>query len=137
MSPQVGVPVDHDAVPKIIVKYQALLDKMAASDMPPEAEYRQVIEKISRYRIKAAQENLDDPEKVEELCNCGQVEELVEQADDEMMVLDMYLKERWWEYVKDVPIEYDPASPGDDQDGVDWEVPPEKNEEAKAAEAKK
>uniref|UniRef100_A0A7S4N1U0 NADH dehydrogenase [ubiquinone] 1 alpha subcomplex subunit 5 n=1 Tax=Odontella aurita TaxID=265563 RepID=A0A7S4N1U0_9STRA len=133
----VGVPVDHDAVPKIIVKYQALLDKMAASDMPPEAEYRQVIEKISRYRIKAAQENLDDPEKVEELCNCGQVEELVEQADDEMMVLDMYLKERWWEYVKDVPIEYDPASPGDDQDGVDWEVPPEKNEEAKAAEAKK
>eukprot|EP00957_Ditylum_brightwellii_P105132 8013646-Ditylum_brightwellii.AAC.1 len=73
---KVGIPVDYDAVPKMIVKYQALLDKMAASDMPEDAQYRINVEKIARYRIKAAQENLDDPEMVEELCNCGQVEEL-------------------------------------------------------------
>ena len=76
-----GIDVDHEAVPKMIVKYQALLDKMEASDMPADAQYRINVEKICRYRIKAAQENLDDPEKVEELCNCGQVEELVIQVN--------------------------------------------------------
>lgn len=105
---QVGVPVDHDAVPKMIIKYQALLDKLAASDMPPSAQYRINVEKIARYRIAAAQNNLDDPEKVEELCNCGQVEELVIQADNEMKVMDMYLRNRWWELVKPVEIELNP-----------------------------
>ncbi|KAL7456610.1 hypothetical protein ACHAWC_008090, partial [Mediolabrus comicus] len=109
----VGLEVDHDAVPKMITKYQALLDKLASSDMPPTAQYRINIEKIARYRIAAAQENLDDPEKVEELCNCGQVEELVVQADNEMKVMDMYLRNRWWELVKPVDIEYNPG----DEDG--------------------
>mmetsp|Transcript_19756 Transcript_19756/g.29143 ORF Transcript_19756/g.29143 Transcript_19756/m.29143 type:complete len:184 (-) Transcript_19756:381-932(-) len=122
----VGIPVDYDAVPKMIVKYQALLDKMAASDMPEDAQYRINVEKIARYRIKAAQENLDDPEMVEELCNCGQVEELVIQADNEMEVLDMYLEKRLWEYVKDVEVEYNP-DPEDDHGDVDWTAPPEKS----------
>jgi len=121
----VGLEVDHDAVPKMIVGYQALLDKLAASDMPPDAQYRINVEQIARYRIKAAQDNLDDPEKVEELCNCGQVEELVIQADNEMIVMDMYLRNRWWELVKPVEIEYNP----DDIDGghgdVEWGDAPE------------
>ena len=70
-----GIPVDHDALNKIITKYQAILDKMEQSDMPPTAQYYVNVEQIAKYRIKAAQENPDDPEKVEELCNCGQVEE--------------------------------------------------------------
>ena len=56
----------------------------------------------------------DDPEAVEELCNCGQVEELVVQADNEMKVMDMYLRNRWWELVKPVDIEYNPS----DEDGA-------------------
>ena len=67
-----GLAVDHDAVPKMITKYQALLDKIAASDMPPDAQYRINVEKIARHRIAAATGNIDDPEKVEEMCNCGQ-----------------------------------------------------------------
>uniref|UniRef100_A0A6U1QVV9 Uncharacterized protein n=1 Tax=Cyclophora tenuis TaxID=216820 RepID=A0A6U1QVV9_CYCTE len=105
----VGLEVDHDAIPKIIAKYQLLLDTMAASDMPESAFYRSTLEKLCRYRIQAAQENPDDPEKVEEICNCGQVEELVLQADDEMEVLQMYIRNRWWEEVEqDVDILYDP-----------------------------
>jgi NADH dehydrogenase (ubiquinone) 1 alpha subcomplex subunit 5 len=107
----------------MIVKYQALLDKLAASDMPPTATYRKNIEKICRYRIAAAQENLDDPEKVEELCNCGQVEELVIQADNEMIVMDMYLKNRWWELVKPVEVEFNP-DPADDHGDIDWSEEP-------------
>ena len=125
---QVGIPVDHEAVPKMIVKYQALLDKLAASDMPPTAAYRRNVEKICRHRINAARENPDDPEKVEEICNCGQVEELVIQADNEMIVMDMYLKNRWWELVKPVEVEYNPDPEDDHGDDIDWgdEPPAEK-----------
>jgi NADH dehydrogenase (ubiquinone) 1 alpha subcomplex subunit 5 len=117
---QVGLPVDKDALSNIVVHYQALLDRMAASDLPETAQYRVDIEKIANYRIKVAQENPDDSDLVEDLCQCGQVEELVEQAKDEMEVLDMYLKERLWEHIGDydVDIEYNP-DPSADHDGID------------------
>ena len=50
---------------------------MAASDMPPTAQYYVNVSQIANYRIQAALDNPDDPEKIEELCQCGQVEELV------------------------------------------------------------
>lgn len=104
----------------MIIKYQALLDKLASSDMPPTAAYRRNVEKICRYRIHAARSHPRDPEKVEELCNCGQVEELVVQADNEMIVMDMYLKNRWWELVKPVEVEYNPDPEDDHGDDIDW-----------------
>lgn len=106
----------------IVVKYQALLDRMAASDLPETAQYRVDVEKIARYRIKIAMENPDDPEMVEDLCQCGQVEELVQQAEDEMEVMEMYLKERMWELVgnADVDIEYNP-DPSKDHEAVEEE----------------
>ena len=114
--------MDPDAVSNIVVKYQALLDRMAASDMPETAQYRVDVEKIARYRIKIAMENPDDPEMVEDLCQCGQVEELVQQAEDEMTVLDMYLQERMWELVdSDVEIEFQP-DPSKDHEGIEDEA---------------
>ena len=111
--------MDPNAVANIVVKYQALLDRMAASDLPETAQYRVDVEKIARYRIKVAMENPEDPEMVEDLCQCGQVEELVQQAEDEMEVLDMYLKERLWEFVdSEVDIEYNP-DPSKDHEGVE------------------
>lgn len=94
---------------------------MVASDLPENAQYRVDVESISNYRIKVAKENLDDPEMVEELCQCGQVEELVSQAELEMEVLEMYLKERLWEqidYEVDVNIEHNP-DPSKDGEGLD------------------
>ena len=52
---------------------------MADSDLPETAQYRVDLEKIANYRIQVATDNADDPEMVEELCQCGQVEELVQQ----------------------------------------------------------
>ena len=95
--------MDHDAVSKIVSKCQAVLDVMAASDMPETYQYRINVEKIFRYRIKACLEYPDDPEKVEEICNCGQVEELVVQADNEMKVLKMMLENRFWEKIVHFP----------------------------------
>lgn len=118
--------MDPNWFENMTTKYQALLDRMAESDMPETAYYRQVVEKLARYRLKAAMENPDDPDMVEELCNCGQVEELIEQADDEMQVLEMYLRERWWELVEEynkdrefvVDREPDPMS---EYDTIDWQ----------------
>lgn len=104
----------------MIIHYQALLDRMAISDLPATAQYRVDIETIANYRIKVAKENMDDPDMVEELCQCGQVEELIEQAKDEMEVLDMYLKERLWEHIADieVDVEYNP-DPSADHEGFE------------------
>ena len=119
------MPVDHDAVEKIIEKYQALLDKMAASDMPETAQYRMDVEKIARYRIDIAIEHRDDPDMVEDLCRGGQVEELVQQADEEMQVLDMYLSTRMWELVEnnddDIEVEGNP-DPSQDHAGLEDEL---------------
>jgi ETC complex I subunit conserved region len=117
---QVGIPYDPNGVENVIVHYQALLDRMAASDLPANAQYRVDVETIANYRIKIARENPDDPDMVEELCQCGQVEELIEQAKDEMEVLDMYLKERLWEHIADVEVdvEYNP-DPSADHEGVE------------------
>mmetsp|Transcript_43685 Transcript_43685/g.64102 ORF Transcript_43685/g.64102 Transcript_43685/m.64102 type:complete len:101 (+) Transcript_43685:546-848(+) len=96
---------------------------MAQSDMPETAQYRINVEAIARYRIKVCEENFDDPEKVEELVECGQVEELVIQAANEMEVLDMYLESRLWEKINpNVEIEYDPDPMEDNSHlGVDEE----------------
>jgi NADH dehydrogenase (ubiquinone) 1 alpha subcomplex subunit 5 len=80
---------------------------MAASDMPETAQYRINVEAIARYRIKVCEDNFEDPEKIEELIECGQVEELVLQAQEEMIVLDMYLKERFWEQISPNEVEWD------------------------------
>jgi NADH dehydrogenase (ubiquinone) 1 alpha subcomplex subunit 5 len=117
--------VDYEAVPKMLQKYQLLLDTMVASDMPETYHYRVLVEKMCRYRIQACLDYPDDPEMVEELCNCGQVEELVEQADDEMEVLQMILKKRWWERIRaeDVVVEENP-DPTKDAENVTWEEEP-------------
>ena len=71
-----------------------------------------MIEAMANYRIKIATQYFDDPEKIEEECRCGQVEELVMQADDEMTLLNLYLEKRIWELIEDdVPIYIDPEHP--------------------------
>ena len=83
---------------------------MEASDMPETAQYRIDVTKWCNYTLKIIQTYPDDPEAVEEHCRMGQVEEMIEQADDEMGVLDMYLEDRIWELVEQAnpTIEYDP-----------------------------
>lgn len=110
----------------MITGYQALLDTMANSDMPETYHYRVVVEKMCRYRIQACLDNPEDPEIVEELCNCGQVEELVDQAADEMEVLQMILKQRWWERVEiseEPDVEENP-DPTQEAENVTWEEEP-------------
>jgi len=104
----VGLAVDPNAISKIITTNQALLDRLNASDMPQDATYRTNIEAIAKHRIQICQDHPTDPEAVEEAVQMGQVEELVEQAEKEMAVLEMYLDRRMWECVEQVDIQFDP-----------------------------
>lgn len=122
-----GLAVEPDWYKILIQKHQALLDKMEASDMPETAQYRIDVTKWCNYTLRAVKENPEDPEAVEELCRMGQVEEMIEQADDEMAVLDMYLEDRIWELVEQAnpSVDYsadptrDPMGEGMDQEVAD------------------
>ena len=86
----------------MLQRFQALLDKLDASDMPVTCEYRMNVTKWCTYVIRVTKENPDDPEAVEELVNLGQVEELIEMAEDEMIAMDCYLESRMWELVEEM-----------------------------------
>ena len=88
---------------------------MEASDMPETAQYRIDVTKWCNYTLKAIKANPEDAEAVEDLCRMGQVEEMIEQADDEMAVLDMYLEDRIWELVEQAnpTVDYNPDPTAD------------------------
>ena len=74
-----------------------MLDTMAASDMPETAQYRIDVTKWCNFVIKTTKENPNNPEAVEDAVMMGQVEELIEMADDEMIAMQAYLEVRMWE----------------------------------------
>ena len=97
---KVGLAVEPDWYNVILDKFQILLDTMEASDMPETAQYRIDVTKWANFVIKTAKENPHDPEAVEEAVQMGQVEELIEMAEDEMIAMQAYLEVRMWELVE-------------------------------------
>jgi NADH dehydrogenase (ubiquinone) 1 alpha subcomplex subunit 5 len=83
---------------------------MEASDMPVTAQYRIDVTKWCNYVIKMTKENPTNPEAVEDELNMGQVEELIEMAEDEMICMDVYLETRMWEHVEaaNPVVDFDP-----------------------------
>jgi NADH dehydrogenase (ubiquinone) 1 alpha subcomplex subunit 5 len=92
--------VEPDWYNVMLTKFQTLLDRMEASDMPETAQYRVDVTKWCQYVIETVKANPNDPEAVEDVVNMGQVEELIEMADDEMIAMDVYIRTRMWELVE-------------------------------------
>jgi NADH dehydrogenase (ubiquinone) 1 alpha subcomplex subunit 5 len=92
--------VEPDWYNVMLTKFQLLLDRLEASDMPETAQYRVDVTKWCQYVIEQVKANPSNPEAVEDAVNMGQVEELIEMADDEMVAMDVYLKARMWELVE-------------------------------------
>lgn len=115
---QVGLAVQPDWYNVMLEKFQALLDKMEASDMPSTAQYRIDVTKWCNYVMAQAKANPEDPEAVEDACRMGQVEELIEMAEDEMVALDAYLEVRMWEMVGTPEVVFEP-DPSKDPMGPD------------------
>jgi len=114
----VGLAVEPDWANVMRREFQALLDRMAASEMPETAQYRIDVTKWCNFVLAQVQAHPDDPEAVEDAVNMGQVEELIEMARDEMIALDTYLKVRMWELVGEPNIAFD-ADPLKDQFAAD------------------
>ncbi|KAJ0402730.1 hypothetical protein P43SY_007872 [Pythium insidiosum] len=64
--------------------------------LPEGIAYRKAVEQITNYRLKVVMEN-EDEDTIEKVINCGQLEELIEQAEDELSVIPMYLEHKLWE----------------------------------------
>lgn len=67
--------------------------------------YRELMENLTRERKKIVEEN-ESISKIEEIIDCGQVEELIEDAQDELELIPFMAKERPWEAspFKQIPI---------------------------------
>ncbi|KAJ1888615.1 hypothetical protein LPJ66_008484 [Kickxella alabastrina] len=109
----VGLPVNPNARPQLLGLYKKTLEEVKAK-IPESAVYRQSVEAITTQRLKIVEQN-EDTEKIEELINCGQIEELIDQAEDEIKLvsrmaewkaweaLEVSIPPRQWEYFKKAP----------------------------------
>ncbi len=119
----VGLEVVPEARAKLIAIYEQTLEKVAA--IPAGVPYRETVEQITRHRLAVCQAN-ESEDAIEELVDCGQVEELLEQAQDELTLIEI---------VKGTPIgmpHMADANPDQDEETV-W--PEEEVEEAAAKKA--
>lgn len=121
----VGLAVEPDWYNKMLFKFQLLLDNLEASEIPETNQYRIDVTQWCNYVLETARANPDDPEAVEAAVRMGQVEELLEMADDEMVAMEAYIGGRLWEYLDEdnptvVDMDPDPmADPaGPDADPV-------------------
>lgn len=65
-------------------------------DLPESAAYRTNVEKITNYRLGVVSEN-EDIEKIEAMLNIGQVQEIIEQAENELELIPRMADWKPWE----------------------------------------
>jgi len=94
----VGLAVDQNGVENLLNANKAILEKIR--DVPETSQFRINVEQVSNYRIKVIEENPEDADLIEEMIDCGQIEELVEQAKDELGLIDVYVRERVWDSIE-------------------------------------
>jgi hypothetical protein len=116
----VGLEVVPDARVKLIAMYEQTLLKV--SGIPAGVPYRESVEQITRHRLTVCQAN-ESEDAIEELVDCGQLEELLEQAQDELTLIEL---------VKGTPIGM-PHMADANPDQYEETVWPEEEEEAAAA----
>jgi NADH dehydrogenase (ubiquinone) 1 alpha subcomplex subunit 5 len=79
-----GLPVVPNAREVLIGLYNKTLDVVQI--IPETAQYRKTVEEISRQRLKVVEES-KDWEEIEAKLQAGQVEQIIEQAKDELHLI--------------------------------------------------
>lgn len=82
----VGLEVVPNAREVLISLYSKTLDDIQS--VPEDEGYRKAVESFTKHRLKVCQEE-EDWEQIEKRLGCGQVEELIEEAKDELKLLSM------------------------------------------------
>ncbi|KAF0709007.1 Aste57867_6129 [Aphanomyces stellatus] len=90
----VGLPVNPNWRNDLIKVYGETLK--ATQTHLPDCHYRTAVEQITNFRLQVVKDN-EDETQVEKLINCGQVEELLVQAEDELFLIPKYAEWRLWE----------------------------------------
>ncbi|KAK8819609.1 NADH dehydrogenase [ubiquinone] 1 alpha subcomplex subunit 5 [Blastocystis sp. ATCC 50177/Nand II] len=90
----VGLPVIPNARAVLTELYDKTLENI--QKIPANTEYRKNVEAFTKYRRNVVKEN-EDIKTIEKIIGCGQVEELVEQAKDELSLIEDYYQYRIWE----------------------------------------
>ncbi|EGC37887.1 hypothetical protein DICPUDRAFT_29534 [Dictyostelium purpureum] len=95
-----GLKVQPQARQILSELYNQTLTKLQI--IPTESAYRRDIESMTRFRLNVVQKETDII-KIENTIYGGQVEELIEQAKNELKVIDVVHKSRAWESDKNKP----------------------------------
>lgn len=80
----VGVPVVANAREVLIGLYRKTLEEVKI--IPESAGYRDIVERTTRYRLRVCEENKDH-NVIEREIDAGIIEELIEQANDELELI--------------------------------------------------
>lgn len=80
----VGLDVVPNAREVLIGLYTKTLEEIKA--VPEDEGYRKAVESFTRHRLNVCQEE-EDWEAIEKKLGCGQVEELIEEAQDELKLI--------------------------------------------------
>ncbi|GJU54018.1 probable NADH dehydrogenase [ubiquinone] 1 alpha subcomplex subunit 5, mitochondrial [Tanacetum coccineum] len=81
----VGLDVVPNAREVLIGLYNKTLTEIQR--VPEDEGYRKAVESFTRHRLKVCEEE-HDWESIEKKLGCGQVEELIEEAKDELTLID-------------------------------------------------
>lgn len=81
----VGLEVVPNAREVLIGLYTKTLTEIQR--VPEDEGYRKAVESFTRHRLKVCEEE-EDWEVIEKRLGCGQVEELIEEAQDELKLID-------------------------------------------------
>lgn len=81
----VGLEVVPNAREVLIGLYDKTLKEIQR--VPEDEGYRKAVESFTRHRLKVCKEE-EDWEAIEKRLGCGQVEELIEEAQDELKLID-------------------------------------------------
>ncbi|CEO95293.1 NADH dehydrogenase [ubiquinone] 1 alpha subcomplex subunit 5 [Plasmodiophora brassicae] len=89
-----GVPVVPNAREVLLGLYARTLEDVKV--IPEHAGYRQSVESFTKFRMQVCQEN-EDCAIIEDLINDGIVEELIEQAENELKLIPQMAEWKPWE----------------------------------------
>lgn len=98
----VGLEVEPEAKTVLLSLYAKTLDALA--EVPAGAEYRKTVEGMTKERL-AVVEGTDDLLAIEKAVGCGQVEQLIQQAQDELSLIPKLVAARAFDPYAGTPAE--------------------------------
>ncbi|CAL9069113.1 probable NADH dehydrogenase [ubiquinone] 1 alpha subcomplex subunit 5, mitochondrial [Musa acuminata AAA Group] len=98
----VGLDVVPNAREVLVSLYTRTLKEIQA--VPQDEGYRKAVESFTRHRLQVCQEE-EDWEAIEKRLGCGQVEELIEEAQDELKLIGKMIEWEPWGVPEDYECE--------------------------------